>query len=87
MSEIVERIAKALAFDDLTEKGRADCVWPDSFGELELTHYRKNARAVIAAMREPTYSMRMSTPPRLDEVLTYRDSGDIWKRMIDEALK
>jgi hypothetical protein len=41
------------------------------------------ARAVIEAMREPTYEMRMSVPPRVGKKLDYREVGDAWKSMID----
>lgn len=50
MNERIELAAKAIAFDALTPKGRVECVWPDSFGPLELEQYRSNARAVVVAL-------------------------------------
>lgn len=74
MSEMVERVAKALvAWQQLPESA-----WVD---HLDM------ARAAIEAMREPTYEMVLLTEgsERMDIV-----SGDIcriWQNMIDQALK
>lgn len=39
----------------------------------------------VVVPREPTYAMRLAGPPRLGEILTYRDMGDLWKAMIAAA--
>ncbi|API59534.1 hypothetical protein BSL82_09595 [Tardibacter chloracetimidivorans] len=78
-NDMVTRCARALdpflsgvhAFDAGPPEYRAKC--------------REAARAVIEAMREPTYEMRLSIPPRLGE-MAYRDIGDLWKAMIKAAL-
>jgi hypothetical protein len=82
MSEIVERVAAAIdeCLTDRVQRSDPDPVF-------RMTTAEEVARASIAAMRWPTYDMRMSIPPRLQDKLDWRDVGDIWRAMIDEALK
>lgn len=85
--KMVERVATAMA---KTNK-RCSLPWltdahaePDSFN-VQL--FMPEARAGIAAMRSPTASMRYAIPDRIAEKLTYREIGDVWRAMIDAALK
>lgn len=48
--DLVEHVAKAIAWDDLTPKGKKDCVWPKDFGESELGKYRMQAVCAIDAV-------------------------------------
>jgi hypothetical protein len=73
MSEIVERVAQALANHRSCGR-RFTCS-----GFREGCHCYGDAEVAIAAMREPTEAMVESCP---DE-----DAGLIWRDMIDAALK
>jgi hypothetical protein len=76
-SEMVERVAVALADADPDDRGLPAGVEMAPF-------YRMLARAAIAAMREPTEAMIRSC----DWPNTDRSSGldDVWRVMIDAAL-
>ncbi len=50
---MVSRIAKALAFTELTDKGRRECVWPDRWDRSEVLHYESKAIEVLKELREP----------------------------------
>lgn len=71
-SEMVERVARAIALDDA-----------QTWDELDVTHaamFMSFAHAAIAAMREPTARM-------LGAALTVScNNYDVWQAMIDEAL-
>ncbi len=41
--------AKALAWETLTPKGKADCVWPHDWAESEIEAFLSSARAVRLA--------------------------------------
>ncbi len=76
MSEMVDRVAKALAgrgWEGL-EDGDVFCSNPTKY------HYRCQAREAIAAMRVPTPAMLEAGPfePYMDR--------DVWAKMIDAAL-
>ena len=73
MSEMIERVAKAIRDEDFTMRtGTADsdvnCIW---------LGYQHKARAAIEAMREPTEEM----------LGNYENASFIWPLMIDVALK
>ena len=79
MSEMVERVAKELArvrqaanWGELAEKGRE--------------FWRKDARAAIAAMREPTEAM-LSPPVAQRSWWEDMTPLTVWQAMIDEALE
>ena len=74
MSEMVERVAKAMVDED---------------GDYTVRdHHRRRARAAIAAMREPTQRMLevgRRGPNR--EYMWDHDALVAWQDMVDEALK
>jgi hypothetical protein len=74
MSEMVERIARTL----VATHGNLDDDDSDA-----LADYREDARAVIAAMREPTDAMADAA----DGCTTDESPTAIWQIMIDAALK
>lgn len=78
MSEVVERVARAIC--------RAGICGPkDHLDEQEDRNWRKfelEARAAIAAMREPTLKMELAAP-----VNEYAEARECWQAMIDAALK
>jgi len=83
MSDMVERIAKALRESDI-DHGHAD-------EGTELGSYFAPARAAIEAMREPTESMwdAATKAAERDEahMSTYHCVGEAYRAAIDEALK
>lgn len=77
--EMLERVARALFKTEWDNKGHS---W-----EMEAAHHaywREQARAAIAAMREPTEDMCMIGED-LGEV--HAAAAQIWRAMIDAALK
>ena len=82
MSEMVERIAIAVCEAD-------GCLWSEAT-DLDKGLYRDTARAAIAAMREPTDAM---IGQGYGYAISYEDEGvvespsEVWRAMIDEALK
>jgi len=80
MSEsMVERVDAAIAAYDATALN--DKNWK---GE---THYRRGrARAVIAALREPTYAMVRAGVEATDEFLTDNDVREVVRALVDAAL-
>lgn len=85
MNEMVERVAEALAGRQWTsmEDGNVYCSNPTKY------HYREQARAAIAAMREPTNAMvdAGQKPPRAP--FRYMAEASLrlrWLAMIDAAL-
>ena len=48
--DMIEHVAKAIAWDELTPKGRTECTWPGSFSEAEAGKYRMQAVAAISAL-------------------------------------
>lgn len=82
MSEMVERVAKAIA---LAGNGGD---WDDRtfYQDEHKEFHRKRARAAIEAMREPTDAM-------VSYVVTWGPDGlgdgcrEVWSDMINEALK
>ncbi len=91
MSEMIERVARALSIAD----GMQPEAHSNDGDELPMwTLYVKDARAAIEAMREPTPEMMLSatrTEKRLDEgsveVSYLVVACDIWPKMIDAALR
>ena len=77
MSEMVERVAMALC----DERWRGD--WP-KLNEGEREDWRGAARAAIAAMREPIEAMINSAH---DRIAGEGEIADVWRAMIDEALR
>lgn len=80
---MIDKIAAAIAWEDLTPQGRIVCRYPDDFSEREIARYRAKARAAIEAMKEPSLrvlhaGIEMRTP--ITAVL------DIWRAMISAAL-
>jgi hypothetical protein len=90
MSEMVERVARALQRDDFETANEADAVWndqsePDPYKES----YRSSARAAIAAMREPT-ALMLFVARKMEADNEHRwvkaVGHDYWEAMIDAAL-
>jgi hypothetical protein len=82
VSEMVERIARAI-FD-----GQRDTIAWDSLKPEFQAEYRDDARAAIAAMREPTFEMseaafRIEAAGHSQRTLIEA----AWRAMIDEALR
>jgi hypothetical protein len=89
MSEVVERAALALCASQVS---RPSCV-PQAVCGRPCEECLADARAVIAAMREPTNRMRiaaakaMSPTNRPEEWVSNREKHAIrWRAMVDEAL-
>jgi hypothetical protein len=89
MSEMVERVARAMA-------GESGCVVSQQFdagtGRLvdtkeEWKNWIPFARAALAAMREPTEKMTIAGSLRSDYSGTAEDAGNQWRVMIDAALE
>jgi hypothetical protein len=55
--EMVERVAKALAWTTLSELGQRSCTWPNDWSPGECAEFRCQARAAIEAMKTPTKRM------------------------------
>lgn len=89
MSEMVERVARALSIADGNHPGAC------SNDEEEIPAWKlyvKDARAAIEAMREPTAAMRHAASDvlwyeGLDEGQGYPPPREAWQAMLDEALK
>jgi len=90
MSEMVERVAEAAYAKCMANSANLLPLPPDlevlvneppwsELAEQFKLHWREIARASIEAMREPTTEMAMAHP-----MLPCRD---VWRLMIDEALK
>lgn len=80
MSEMVERVAKAIA-----EK-YAPAV--DQRAPYAAVMMREAAKAAIEAMREPTKAMTADAARDISIFTTIPDAADIvWRRMVDAALK
>jgi len=83
MSEMVERVAEALFAERFRNRPLYD--YQDS---IEKEEYRRQARAAISAMRVPTNPMAAVYHDVVDtEKWIQIMPEDIWKAMIDEALK
>ena len=96
MSEMVDRVAKALHIANLTYGNRdlpglgdANQEW-DRLPVRVWDFYRTYARAMIAAQREPTAAM-VEAGSQASIAEGARDCeismGDVWRAMNDEALK
>lgn len=88
MSEIVERVAKAiLAGHDWTHDDGNDPSLPTGWEAVPpdwRDAYRAMARAAIEAMREPTADMFKHAMPHMD---SWSSNAAWWQKMIDGALK
>lgn len=94
MSEMIERVARAICkaqgIDDADARAQLHPA-----GEVALWETRTpEALAAIQAMREPTEAMTSSIYDKdFDIFWAYRANGspgapgDVWRAMIDEALK
>lgn len=83
MNEMVERVARAMF--DKGEKWLTPCaqVW-ETAPPVQKLILLAQARAAIAAMREPTKAMLQAF---YGDVPRERWLGDDWRDMIDEALR
>ena len=85
MSEIVERVARALMAAD-PDPGDHRFVRHDPGPCLQVWQaYEKDARLAITAMREPTEAME-GVGSDLDDVHGHLTARLMWRAMIDEAL-
>ena len=80
MSEMVERVARAMFEDDQFDYEPKMPTWEETGVREE---YRRKARIAIGAMREPTVAMRACFIRFLSEDLDY---DEMYRRMIDVAL-
>lgn len=94
MSEMVERVARALAAAEFYQFPETDkfieANWHQFAPEL-AERYRIRARAAIAAMREPTEVMveagyQPSGFEPSDVGVSHEDASDLYQAMIDAAL-
>jgi hypothetical protein len=79
MSEMIERVAKAMAL----KANGGD--WDVHYTADQRDLWRLRARAAINAMREPTEAM--AEFPTWDSNIGTGDTREIWREMIDEALR
>ena len=79
MSEMVERVAAAIFCSHIGGNG-----WPEGLPENAKDYWRKEARAAIEAMREPTEAMIDKT--WREQVADSGDPDGVWRVMIDAAL-
>jgi hypothetical protein len=88
MSEMIERVARKLQ-----ELGAAFPASPMMFEQMQMAalpggswrRYENPARALLKAMREPTFDMANLICN--DEDLKTEDGAERWRAAIDEALK
>lgn len=83
---MIERVARAISNSD---PANAEDGWDDNSPAVK-DDYRKQARAAITAMREPTEDMLKATKyPPCDHHLDPRDGvvPEQWEAMIDAALE
>ena len=90
--EMVDRVAQAIAWTSLTEKGRATSKWPDDYGPYEREAIRGEAYAAITAMREPTEAMRLAGSMKVPAfkgtgAARYHVKVEVWQAMIDASLE
>ena len=82
MSEMIERVAKAIALDDCQTWNELDAVNRGMFLSF--------ARAAIAAMREPTEAMLEAGTITVSKTgvisISTQDAARIWRAMVDAAL-
>ena len=96
MSEMVERVARAIADAGFDTQMLRDDNSPTSHLTPEFHYWLKAARAAIEAMREPTEGM-IAAAPRATEAPTEEvdcvlaislpTPSFVWQAMIDEVLK
>ena len=79
MSEMVDRVAKALSDQMEADMPSFTVMSWDKCTDQAREVFRKRARAAIEAMREPT--------ERMSDCISSYDNPTIWQAMIDEALK
>ena len=86
MNEMVERIAGTIALAEY-EDGAA-FAWPHDFSTAEVTNARRQARAVLTVMREPTEAM-LEAGKRAALAKGAHDCevpmSDVYQAMIDAA--
>lgn len=86
MSEMVERVARALCVADGCDPDH-ESADPIDTGIKLWTRYVRDASAAIEAIREPTKAMiQAAYDSSLDDDERF-DAHEIWQAMIDEALK
>lgn len=66
MSELVEKVARELALEELSPHGRESFNWPDDCGPIALRTLRAQARAAIAVVLE---DMRVPNNAMVDAAL------------------
>lgn len=89
MSEMVERVARALCRTECEPAGCGYSVWDDSLSVADREKYRELARAAIEAMREPTDIMAMHGGAVMGDGIgevTNDDCASIFTAMIDASL-
>ena len=93
MTDIVEAMARALIWTKLTELGRAECKWPDDFGDDECAAYRGLARAALTAaldrMAEPSEAMKGAAHSVLADAPPHITTAEtaVWQAMLDQLRK
>lgn len=49
VGDAINAIAKAIAWETLTPKGRAECIWPDDWSPGDVAMFRAQAYAALGA--------------------------------------
>jgi hypothetical protein len=83
MSEMIERVAKAIA-EEINGGKFDDKRW---YNDNQREVHMRRAKAAIEAMREPTEKMYKAASYILTAQSGVYGPDDIWASMIDEALK
>jgi hypothetical protein len=95
---MIERVAKAIAWLELTPHGKQACRWPADFSPAERATYRRQARAAIDEMWEASKGMieagaegyadawLADNPDAVHHVTKFRHIGAAYREMINAAL-
>lgn len=91
MTSMVERVARALA-QRYIDRCNARITGSDyqrvqDMPESYMKDFREDARAAIAAMREPSESMKSISLPLHNGMAAKGMASHFWPRMIDAALE
>ena len=94
MDSMVERVARAIAWQDLTPLGKQTARWPGDFSTGEADRYRLKAHAAIESMRTPTDVMSRAgvgkviamVPDEIKASVTEVGATSVYRAMITAAL-
>lgn len=93
MSDVVEKVARELAFNStpLTPKGWDECRWPDDWDGAEQRKFRAIARAALAAvlddMAEPSEGMVTVGTTAIGQHYSMDEMDTAWKAALAQYRK